>query len=453
MILEMTDKGLGLREISRVLKVSRNTVRGVLKKGATPESARESSHVAHLPRIKELYRECKGNAVRVREELEARHGIVIPYQTLTWVIRKHGIGKKKEAKRAGQYVFEPGSEMQHDTSPHSLKLAGNKITAQCAALVVAYSRRIYVQYYPRFSRFECRVFLARAFAFMDGTCERCVIDNTHVIVASGVGPDAVIAPEMEHFGRLYKTKFVPHWLNDPNRKARVERPFHYIENNFLPGRRFADWQDLNQQAEEWCRTVSNAKHKRSLGMSPEAAYILEKPALNPLPPFNPPVYQSVSRVADIQGYVQLDTNRYSVPHRLVGRQLEVQKHWDKVLVYDKQQMVAEHVRIIDKKETRATLPTHHPPLNSRKAHQGPSKEESLLTGKNADLDQYIDNLKKRSAGRGVRNLRRLLHLQRTYPHEPFMTAIGKAQAYGLYDLARVEKIILDHIAGDFFDLS
>ena len=158
-------------------------------------------------------------------------------------------------------------------------------------------------------------------------------------------------------------------------------------------------------------------------------------------------------MADIQGYVQLETNRYSVPHRLVGRQLEVQKHWDKVLVYDKQQMVAEHARIIDKKETRATLPEHHPPLNSRKAHQGPSKEESLLAGKNTDLDQYIDNLKKRSAGRGVRNLRRLLHLQRTYPHEPFMAAISKAHTYGLYDLARVEKIILDHIAGDFFDLS
>jgi hypothetical protein len=34
-----------------------------------------------------------------------------------------------------------------------------------------------------------------------------------------------------------------------------------------------------------------------------------------------------------------------------------------------------------------------------------------------------------------------------------MAAISKALTYGLYDLARVEKIILDHIAGDFFDLS
>lgn len=343
--------------------------------------------------------------------------------------------------------------MQHDTSPHDMKLAGCKITAQCASLVLAYSRKIYIQYYPCFTRFECKVFLAKAFAFMDGTCGKCIIDNSHVIVASGVGPNAVINPEMEHFGQVYKTKFEPHWLDDPDRKARVERPFHYIENNFIPGRTFADWQDLNQQAEDWCRNISNPKHKRSLGMSPDAAYIIEKPSLNLLPPFMPPVYKSSYRVVDIQGYVQLDTNRYSVPHKLVAEKVEVQKHWEKVLVYDKHKMVADHKRIIDKKDGRSTQKGHHPPLNWRKPHQGPTKEELLLSGENEELNRYVENLKKRSRGRGLFSLRRLLNLQRTYPAEPFMAAISTALTYGLYDLPRLEKIILENIAGDFFDLS
>lgn len=450
----MLSKGVSLHEISRILKVSRNTVRSVMKKGESPESARESKYMKHLPEIKELFRECRGNVVRVREELESRYRIVIPYQTLTWLIRKNEMGNQKKRKqRAGEYVFEPGEEMQHDTSPHNLELGGRKITAQCASLVLAYSRKIYIQYYPCFTRFECKVFLAKALAFMDGACGRCIIDNSHIIVASGVGPDAVIHPDMEHFGKIYSTEFEPHWLGDPNRKARVERPFYYVERNFIPGRTFHDWQDLNQQAEHWCRHTSNPKHKRSLGMSPDAAYIMEKPSLQPLPPFTPPVYLSCYRVVDIQGYVQLDTNRYSVPHAFIGTKLEVQKHWDKILIYDKQRGVAEHKRIIDKKDTRATLPGHHPPLNREKSHQGPTKEELLLLGKNEDLDQYVEHLKKRSKGRGVLNLRRLLNLQRSYPHEPFMTGIRKALTYGLYDLARLEKIILDNIAGDFFDLS
>lgn len=448
----MNQKDVSLREISRTLKMSRNTVRNVIKNGAVTRTAKRTKNDGHVPIIKDLFRECQGNMVRVREELECRHNIVIPYQTLTWLIRTHGICSPKKKKRAGSYVFEPGEEMQHDTSPHKLKLAGVKITAQCASLVLAYSRKIYMQYYPCFTRFECKVFLANAFAFMDGVCGKCIIDNTHVIVASGVGPDAIMAPEMEHFGQIYQTKFVPHWLNNPDRKARVERPFHYIEHNFIPGRTFSSWQDLNQQAEDWCRQVSNPKYKRSLKMSPDAAYIIERPALLPLPPFTPPVYKSCYRVVDIQGYVHLDTNRYSVPHKLIGSKMEVQKHWDKVLIYDKQKMVAEHKRIIDRKDTRSTLPNHHPPLNHKISHQGPAKEELLLAGKSAELDLYMENLKKRSHGRGVFNLRRLLNLQRTYPQQSFMAGILIALNYGLYDLARLEKIIIQNIAGEFFEL-
>ena len=452
LILEMAEKDAGIRNIARTLKVSRNTVRKVLAKGGTPGQTKESQYEQHIPVIKDLFRECQGNIVRVQEELESRHAVIIPYQSLTWLIRKEGLGTRKK-KRAGVYVFAPGEEMQHDTSPHNILLGGNKIKAQCASLVLSYSRRIYVQYYPCFTRFECRIFLAKAFAFMNGTAEKCIIDNTHVIVADGVGPDALITSEMEHFGRIYQTKFEPHWLNDPNRKARVERPFHYIEHNFIPGRTFMDWQDLNEQAVDWCNTVSNPKHKRSLGMSPDAAYIMEKPYLRPLPPVPPPVYKSFYRVADIQGYVQLETNRYSVPHTLVGEQLEVQKHWDKVLIYDKHSKVAEHKRIVDKRDSRATLPGHHPPLYRETSKTGPCKEERLLTGLHEDLDLYVQNLKKRSRGRGVLNLRRLLNVQRNYPTGPFMAGISKALQYGLYDLSRLEKIILENIAGEFFKLS
>ena len=70
------------------------------------------------------------------------------------------------------------------------------------------------------------------------------------------------------------------------------------------------------------------------------------------------------------------------------------------------------------------------------------------------LDQYVAELKKRSRGRGVVKLRRLLDLQRAYPREAFILAVNKAYKYGLYDLTRLEKIILDNIGGgEFFDLS
>jgi hypothetical protein len=52
----------------------------------------------------------------------------------------------------------------------------------------------------------------------------------------------------------------------------------------------------------------------------------------------------------------------------------------------------------------------------------------------------------------VSRLRRLLAMRRTYPREAFLGAIEKALHYGLYDLHRLEHLILERVAGDFFHL-
>ena len=57
----------------------------------------------------------------------------------------------------------------------------------------------------------------------------------------------------------------------------------------------------------------------------------------------------------------------------------------------------------------------------------------------------------RSSGRAVRSLHRLLDLKRTYPPEAFEKAVIEALQYGLYDLARLEQMILSYVAGDFFN--
>ncbi|MBC8441691.1 MAG: helix-turn-helix domain-containing protein, partial [Deltaproteobacteria bacterium] len=59
-ILEMISKGVSLREVSRILNVSRNTVRRIIKTGGTPEPIRESKYHKHLQEIKDLFRDCRG---------------------------------------------------------------------------------------------------------------------------------------------------------------------------------------------------------------------------------------------------------------------------------------------------------------------------------------------------------------------------------------------------------
>ena len=94
--------------------------------------------------------------------------------------------------------------------------------------------------YPRFDRFACKVFLTDALRYVGGACKSCMIDNTHVVVLRGTGREMVPVPEMEAFAERYGFRFHAHEKGDANRSARVERPFHFIENNFLAGRTFAE---------------------------------------------------------------------------------------------------------------------------------------------------------------------------------------------------------------------
>jgi len=417
------------------------------------QSHRKSRYEDLLPLVQEHFHFCKGNAVRMHEFLSDKYGVDIPYSTLTRLIRELELREEKKKGRVGQYHFGPGEESQHDTSPHRLILGGKKITAQCASLTLGYCRKVFIQYYPKFTRFEAKVFLTQALIYMAGTCERCIIDNTSVIVAQGSGPDAIISPEMKAFGKMFGMEFIPHAIGDADRKAKVEKNFHYVENNFLAARTFADWTDLNHQAKNWCDTVANVKPKRSLGsISPDEVYVLEKHHLKPLPVHIAPVYKPLQRIVDMSGYVTVDTNRYSVPETLCGQHVEVLKSWDKITIYRKQKKVADHKRLIDKKDGKVTLPGHHQPLYNKKKKGIVCPEEKALTGRSDTLDRYVAGIKKSSYGSGRRKLQKLLELQRTYPADAFEKAIETALHYGLYDLSRLENLILSSVAGDFFNL-
>ena len=168
-------QGLAVREISRLLKLSRHTIRRILQRptdspaGAPPEGCPASVLLWLVP----AFERARGNGVRMLEMLRAELGLDPGYSTLTRWIRQAGL--RTPPKRSGEYVFMPGEEMLHDTSPHRVILTGKPVMARCASLILAYSRFLFVQYYPRFTRFEARQFLLEAVRFMAGACPRCII--------------------------------------------------------------------------------------------------------------------------------------------------------------------------------------------------------------------------------------------------------------------------------------
>ena len=447
-ILELHQKGVPKRRIARLLKIARNTVSKVIASQARRPSPilRFEKAEPYREEILELYKSCKGNLVRVHEELGAK-GVELAYPTLTRFCRKSGIGVRPK-KPVGRYHFEPGQEIQHDTSPHKTLIAGKPREVQTASAVLAYSTMAFFQCYPRFRRFECKMFLHEALTYFDGVADEIMVDNTSVIISSGTGAAMVPAPEMEAFASRYGFRFRAHEVGDADRSTYVERPFHFIENNFFAGRSFADWQELNEAARAWCDKI-NGRYKRTMRARPIELFALERTRLRPLPEWLPEPERIRDRIVDVYGYVTLNTNRYSVPVDWIGRQVQVRETSKRVeITLDHYRPSVSHVRIIDKLGRWNTLPEHRG--KGRRKRRDPPPEMATLLKRAPEMAFFVEPLKKHSKKPFVRALRHLLRMVQDYPREPLLEAMREADHYGLYDLDRLETMVLRRIGDQWF---
>jgi transposase len=448
-ILELSAKGVSKHEIAHVLRLSRLTVRKVLRSNSAnvPEIQRAEKAEPYREQILDLLTSCKGNLVRVHEELVAS-GAALSYQALTGFCRRQGIGQMPIVP-AGQYPFEPGVEMQHDTSPHTVEVGGRKYKAQTASAVLCYSRMLFFQINPTFQRFDCKVFLTDALRHAGGAPERVMIDNTHVVVLRGTGREMIPVPEMEAFAERFGFRFVAHQIGNANRSARVERPFSFIENNFLAGRTFTSWTDLNQQARQWCDKV-NSTYKKHIRAIPRELFAVERRHLKPLPAWIPEVYRLHQRTVDVEGYVSVNSIRYSVPVAWIGHRVEVRETRDKIEIEMDARHIVTHVRAVTPLSQRVTLAAHRPPRGEGVKRSDPHPEEKAIVEAAPETALYVAALKQKGRKVVALALRQLLRLLREYPREPFLAAVREATQYGLYDLDRLERMILRRVARDYF---
>jgi hypothetical protein len=111
--------------------------------------------------------------------------------------------------------------------------------------------------------------------------------------------------------------------------------------------------------------------------------------------------------------------------------------------------VAIHERVYGPCDTRVTDATHRPPRGQGLGrHPQPAPEEIELLQLEPRVASYLKALKLQVGDRRA-PLRRLLSMLQEYPREPFLTALASAKRYRLFDLDRLEKMVLRQIADDY----
>jgi hypothetical protein len=181
-------------------------------------------------------------------------------------------------------------------------------------------------------------------------------------------------------------------------------------------------------------------------------FVIERAAMRRLPLWRPDIYVLHQRIVDLEGYIHVDGHIYSVPFQLIGKSVEVRETEDKLRVFLGPREVAVHDKAISTTKQRRTLVEHRPPRGQGAAHVAPLPEERELAGAGAPFTSYAVTLKQRSGPRWPIAFRRLAQMRRDYPIAPLAAAIETAAHYGLYDLDRVERMILKNVATAYFVL-
>ncbi|MEW6381011.1 MAG: helix-turn-helix domain-containing protein [bacterium] len=442
-------EGMKIRDISFRLKISRNTVRSIIKQGGrAPCSVRGDKIMIDQELLVRLYDECAGRIQRIHEKLAEEEGVKIGYSTLSRLIRELGLGGAAKG-RCCRVPDEPGAEMQHDTSSYILPIGGKSIKVIGSILYFRYSKVRYLKFYRSFDRFKMKCFFHEALTFFGYSARVCIIDNTNLARLRGSGKNAIIVPEMEQFARQFGFTYVCHELNHPNRKAGNERSFYTVETNFFPGRSFESMEDLNQKALEWATLrMANRPVSRS-GLIPAKAFEHEKSYLVKLPPFVSPPYLAHKRDIDQYGYVAFDGNFYWVPGTSRGEALLLQYSSD-LKVYLAQKLLAEYRLppwgVKNQLFTPGGVPK--PEYKPKNRKEPTAQEEKNLRALDKDVDAYLEFVLKSKKGKEKHKvIRELFGLYQKITMPLFIKTIKRALCYRITDSRCVERIALLYLTG------
>ena len=372
-------KGKSIKEIARELKVSRNTVRKVLRSGAT--SFEYMRVVQPRPKLGawhgDLDRMLSDNEarparerltlIRVFEELRG-----LGYQGSYDAVRRYAKKWRIErgAATAEAYVplsFAPGEAYQFDWSHEVVLINGTTVTVKVAHLRLCHSRMLFVRAYPRET--QEMVFDAhnRAFAFFKGTCTRGIYDNMKTAV------DSVFIGKDRQYNRRF-LRMCGHHLVDPVactpasgwEKGQVENQVGLVrERFFTPRLRVTSYEELNAWLLDRCVAYAKVhKHPELPDCTIWQAFEAERPRLVPLSgPFDGfhAIQASVSKTC----LVRFDNNKYSVASRAVGRPVEIQAYAERVVIRQDGAIVGDHRRRFGRGETIYD-PWHYVPVLARK---------------------------------------------------------------------------------------
>ena len=438
-------KGYSKSQIARTLKVSRNTVRSILKseergeeileKRPHPSTLDDHREFIEIQLAKEL------SIQRIYQDLISNYEFNGSYSTVRDYVKKITL---KSPKAYMVLTSLPGEEAQVDFGyVGTINVDGKAKKAWVFVISLSYSRYMYacIVFDQSIRTFiQCHI---DAFRYFGGVPETVKIDNLKAAIVQADFYEPVTQRAYACFAAHYGFWAEPCRVATPTDKGKVESNVKYIKNNCFKSRDFKNFEEARNFLSTWISETANKRKHGTLRKIPlELFNESEKHKLKELP--SDDFVFSKSSKATIQSncHISYGANYYSAPYGYIGCEVDVIEVNNLLKVYFKGSEIALHTLCKDLKGEHITNLEHYPYSKNITAKEILSTQIERMTeiGVNA-VDFFHSFCSKSHVHKyDYRTISGVLALRKKYDNSVIDMACKRAIYYNSVTYGTVKKI-------------
>lgn len=341
--------GVKKQQIAKELKMSRNTVKRLIKSDEEPRYTR-TEYISKIDPYQEQIQDWYMNpkyayiGTRIFRELKklGYQGSISPvYRYLKKIDGEKNLIPKTATDRI---ETPPGDQAQFDWAEYNIVIDNAITKVYCFMLVMAFSRDKRIQFSLTSDGDAIYEVIQQLFDEFGGITQELLIDNPKVLVIENL-------EDQEPKYNLNALRMATHMGVELNAcapyrartKGKVERPFNYIEEQFIKGNSFPSMTALNAAGKEFIREWCNTKHGTTKRI-PAEAFKEELPCLLPLPKNHFSKSEYETRKVSLDSLISVGGNKYSAPVKYVDKTVRFRIFYGyRLEIYDsKNNVIATH---------------------------------------------------------------------------------------------------------------
>lgn len=329
-MLRLKSLGWGARRIAAELGCSRTTARRWLKEGVwrrPPPPLRPKVLDGLEVWVEERFRRHAGNADVVRQELAADKGIEVSLRTVERAVVHLRQELRAEARATVRFETRPGQQLQIDFGQRRVEIGGALRLVSFFVATLGYSRRIHVRAFAGERQENWFEGMESAFAAFGGVPDEVLLDNARALILSHdiASREVVVNPKLHAFARHWGFQVKACAPYRPRTKGKDERGVGYLKGNAIAGRAFESFAALEAHLMQWTRQIADLRVHGTTGEAPGLRFARDEAGhLKALPRCGSfMAMRELSRRVAPDCAVEMDTNAYSVPWRLIGERVRV----------------------------------------------------------------------------------------------------------------------------------